>query len=1378
MDCLIDNYIRSLLLIGSLLLLYHFPIYSQQEEYRMEEIPFTGELLNFNGSCMLQDSEGFMWFGSTNGLYRYDGIDFKVFQHDPFDPGSIPVDHIIGLTEDSGNQLWVATNWGLVRFDKSSEQFDRSSYDNYLWTSMHDDKRGNFWLGGFTGNLSKYEIESGTMSDMISSDFLTQTQDQGIEGLFMDRSGSMWIRSVNNRLYEFESETKSLEEIDNVPCGLGVIYEDLSGRLWITSKCGLYLFNRENNTLERHLFKPGDPNRLNNQIVCDIIEDQRGNLWVRTYDGIYKYSHDLELKFHWYNPELYELASYESYKNSLMEDNTGTIWFFDRTSIKKLTKEYENFAVFNPDPPATNINSFIFLVNDDSLFYCNWSENYYTYNLKSKVIEKNSLPPIHVIFEDSRGVVWIGTTSGLFRSTESDTKNTKYIRYESVSGDSSSLPGMHINYIFEDSYGKLWIACRAAPPCYYDRSNDCFIQLVDNPNSSDHLSFASQVRYETERRELWAINSGVYKIIPPFIRISDHAVMASNVIEFVAPNPTGLILSNFYATHQDERGALWLGDKSMGLFKMTENPESNSEVQLDNYSVRDGLPSNFIVRIQEDTRGILWLGTNMGLSKFDPQLETFTNFNMQDGIPVDRFQNASAINSRGEIFMGTTKGMISFHPDSIRLNTRVPPVKLTGFLIHNQEIIPSENAVLKQSVQFTDSVSLSHEQNTVTISFAVLNYIQPERNQYKYMLEGLDRDWVYSGQQNNVTYAGLKAGKYLFKTAGSNNDGIWNQEGATLAIHILPPPWLTWWAYAFYILFLSGVGLLIWRYQVNRAKMRTAIEIERIEKEQVQELNQLKSRFFTNISHEFRTPLTLIAGPVNDLLRSDGRSKDQERQLLSIVKRNARRLHQLINQLLEISKLETGRIKLNVSEGDLSGFLRSVALSYLSLAEKNRIRYSVDVNKYSEPFLFDRDKVEKISANLISNALKFTPESGSVRVSLIYIPHPSTGHISQAKIIVSDTGPGIPAEERDKVFDRFYQVVSHEGMYTEGSGIGLALAKEIVDLYRGEIKLESEVGKGSTFSVLLPISRELFREDEISDVASDSDLDPQVESDLSYAEEGENPVWKDLREESDKDNPMILIVEDNSDLRAYISHSLALNHQILVACNGAEGLEKAREYIPELVITDLMMPVMDGLEMCRSIKQDERTSHIPVIILTAKADQATKLESLETGADDYLVKPFDSSELNARVRNLIEQRNNLRKKFSREFFLKEPNKEVLNTDERFLEKVSEIIKDHLTDADFSVESFSRLAGLSNSQLYRKLNGIARLSPSQFIRNLRLKHSLLLLEKENGNIARIAYQVGFSDHAYYSKCFRELYGISPTEYVAGKQGKQAVTSSST
>ncbi len=1343
----------------------------------MEEIPLTGELLNFRGICMLQDSEGFIWFGSRNGLYRYDGMEFKVFHHDPFDPGSIPMDHIIGLTVDSEKNLWVLTARGLVRFDKYTEKFDRSAYKTRVWTSMHDDKRGNIWLGGFCGDLSKFEIGSATMSEIITCDFLNRTQHQGLMGLLLDRSGSMWIRTIGNRLYKFDSETRSLENIDNIPCGLGNMYEDVSGRLWITSQCGLYLFNRKNKTFEQRLFKPGDPNRLNNQIVCDIIEDQSGDFWIRTFDGIYKFSHDLKLKFHWKNPEIYELGSYSSSGCGLFEDNMGTIWFYDRSSIRKLTKEYDNFTVFNPEPPSTNINSCIFLVNDDSLYYGNWSNNYYTYNRKKNVIEKYRLPGIHVMFEDSRGDLWFGTESGLYRQIESDARSPEYIRYQSIPGDSSSLPGMHINYIFEDSYGKLWIACRAAPPCYFDRENDCFIQLVDNPNSTDTLSFEAQVRHETSRRELWAINRGVFKIIPPFIKISDHAVMASDVIEFVAPKPTGHNLANFYATHQDQTGVLWFGDMSMGLFKMTEKPNKKSGVQLDNYSVRDGLPSNFIIRIQEDRKGNLWLGTNMGLSNFDPHLESFTNFNTQDGIPSNWLQNSSAINSMGEIFMGTTRGMISFHPDSIRFNTHVPLMKLTGFKVHNQEIKPSENSVLQQSVQFTKSVRLSYKQNNLTMSFAVLNYIQPELNQYKYMLEGLDRDWVYSGRQNTVTYARLKSGRYIFRANGSNSDGIWNEEEATLSIHILPPPWLTWWAYLCYILLLSGIGMVIWRYLVNRAKMHTALEVERIEKENVRELDQVKSRFFTNISHEFRTPLTLIAGPINDLLKSEGRSKDQERQLLSLVKRNTRRLHQLINQLLEISKLETGRMKLEITEGNLSGFIRSVAFSYLSLAEKNGILYRVGVEKYPELFFFDRDKVEKITANIISNALKFTSEGGSVRVSLIYLPHPSKGHITQAKIIISDTGPGIPVDEQDNIFDRFYQVVNQEGMFTEGTGIGLALTKEIVDLYRGEIKLESEVGKGSTFSVVLPVSREFFREDEITDVVSESELDPYVEP-VSFEKEDEKLVRKDLMEGSHKDNPLILIIEDNSDLREYISQSLAPNYQILEACNGEEGLDKARENIPELVITDLMMPVMNGLEMCQSIKQDERTSHIPVIILTAKADQATKLESLETGSDDYLVKPFDSSELAARVKNLIEQRNKLRKKFSREFFLKVPDKEVLNSDKRFLEKVSEIIKNHLTDADFSVESFSRLAGMSNSQLYRKLNAISRLSPSQFIRNLRLKHSLLLLEKGNRNIAQIAYEVGFSDHAYYSKCFRELYGLSPSEYVADNHGNPASTPRST
>ncbi len=515
MDCRSDSYILTALLITTFLLLQVSPLFPQQESYRMEQILLTGELLNFKGTCILQDNEGFMWFGSRNGLYRYDGTEFKVFRHDPFDPGSIPEDYIFGLVEDSANLLWVVTFWGIVSFDKYSEQFDRSLYNNYALASMHNDKLGNIWLGEFCGGLSKCNIESATMSQIVSCDFFNKTQDQAFEGILIDRSGSMWIRTADNKLYKFDIEARSMENIDTVPCGISNMYEDLSGRFWITSKCGLYQFNKDTKTFERQLFKPGDPNRMKNQIVCDIIEDQSSNIWIRTFDGIYKYSHDLKLKFHWVNPETYEMVHYNFYTNGLFEDKTGTIWFYDKSGIKKLIREYNNFTHFNPDPSASSLSSCIYMVNDDSLFYGNWSKNYYAYNRKENVFEKYVLPAIQFMFKDSREVLWIGTESGLYRSIKSDAKSPEYIRYQSVPGDSSSLPGMHINYIFEDSSGKLWIACRGAQPCYYDRDYDCFIQLVENPRSTDHLTFDSQVRYETDSRELWAINTGVYKIIPP-----------------------------------------------------------------------------------------------------------------------------------------------------------------------------------------------------------------------------------------------------------------------------------------------------------------------------------------------------------------------------------------------------------------------------------------------------------------------------------------------------------------------------------------------------------------------------------------------------------------------------------------------------------------------------------------------------------------------------------------------------------------------------------------------------------------------------------------------------------------------------------------------
>ncbi|KPL21251.1 MAG: hypothetical protein AMS23_09590, partial [Bacteroides sp. SM1_62] len=752
-----------------------------------------------------------------------------------------------------------------------------------------------------------------------------------------------------------------------------------------------------------------------------------------------------------------------------------------------------------------------------------------------------------------------------------------------------------------------------------------------------------------------------------------------------------------------------------------------------------------------------------GLSKFNLQSETFTNYFARHGSPHNDFwPEAACISNDGEIFFGTGRGMISFYPDSIQLNQYIAPVRITDFKIHNRTVLPGEESVLKKSITYTDQMELKHNQDHLSFEFTILNYLDPELNQYKYMLEGLDMDWIYSGSRNFAIYSNLKPGEYTFRVSGANNDGIWNPVGTSLNITINPPPWLTWWSYLVYGSILIGIILLYRRYILSRAKLRTAVEIERMEKEKVEELDHMRSRFFANISHEFRTPLTLILGPVEELKKNLTELSTKNRGLLQTIQRNARRLQKLINQLLDISKLETGKAKLQVSEGNLSEFIRAIVLSFLSLAESKDINYEYDLSEIPSLVYFDRDKLEKIFTNLVSNAFKFTDPGGVIQVVLKYNLSPADKVPEEIEITVSDSGIGIPEEKLENVFDRFYQASDSDTRVKEGTGIGLALTKELVDLYRGEIHVRSKAGEGSTFTVKLPVSKALFKEDEIVTVGLDTDKEP-----IDVIIDPVKPVKTELPEVhtgvKDKDESVILVVEDNTDLRDYISRNLASGYFILEAENGREGLTKATDMIPDLIITDLMMPEMDGIELCEKIKNDGRTSHIPVIMLTARADRGSKLEGLKTGADDYLIKPFDAEELLVRVKNLIEQRRMLREKFLEEFRIIPFEETVRIPGDKLLRKILDILRQKMGNPEYNVDNLYGELNMSRAQMFKKISALTGCGPGELLRIMRLKKAAELILAGKQNIAQIMYEVGFQTPSYFARSFREYFGVNPSAY---------------
>jgi signal transduction histidine kinase/DNA-binding response OmpR family regulator len=648
---------------------------------------------------------------------------------------------------------------------------------------------------------------------------------------------------------------------------------------------------------------------------------------------------------------------------------------------------------------------------------------------------------------------------------------------------------------------------------------------------------------------------------------------------------------------------------------------------------------------------------------------------------------------------------------------------------------------------------LGYSDNILTFEIASLDFHSPEKNKYAYILEGFDNHWIYTDAKNRtITYTNLDPGKYTLRVKGTNNHGIWNEAGTSLRIIIRPPWWATWWSYILYGIVIVLAFILSTRIYLNRQRLNTQLALEQEHAKKLEEVDKMKSNFYANISHEFRTPLMLILGPVEKLL-SKVKDEDGEKQA-GLIKGNAKRLLTLINQLLDLSRLEAGKLKLNASPGNIAQFVKGLAMEFESIAERKDISLKVLIEKDDIEAYFDKEKLEKIITNLMSNAFKFTPSGGRVTVKLSEVSS------NQVEIIVRDSGIGIPKSELIKIFDRFYQVDGSHTREHEGTGIGLALTKELVELHKGNIFVDSVEGHWTEVKLHFPLGRDHLTEDEIFDTA-DFEMH-KIDNVEEFAKSGSET--EELLNENLIDKTIVLVVEDNADVREYIKDALKESFHVEEAANGEQGLRKAEKFIPDLIVSDIMMPKMDGYEMMRQLKQNDKTSHIPIILLTAKSDKDSKLQGLGLGADDYLIKPFDSDELLARIKNLIETRRMLQEKFGAgSAVLEKPEKEKLSClDEQFLNRIMVVIDEHLTEEEFSIEEFGKDVGMSRSQMHRKLKALTGKSASAYLRTVRLAKAKQMIEEKKGTISEISYQVGFSSPAYFSRCFKEEFGHAPSE----------------
>jgi signal transduction histidine kinase/ligand-binding sensor domain-containing protein/DNA-binding response OmpR family regulator len=1318
-----------------------------------------------------------MWFGTISGLNRFDGYTLKVFRNDPRDPHSIINDDIIAISEDHEGKLWLYTNGGMDIFDPATESFLHTGYDllhslsipGGMIRDIKKDKYGNYWYVHTTEGLYQFNPRTGMTKkvrhhkpvhnlsasdeitavnednegkfwiihrdgtivslDPLTTEVLNETtilrtviQDSLRDyGFIVDSDKELWAyaKDTDQGVFRIDTKTGKLQQIDKTSTGFklntdivrGVI-EDNNGLIWVaTDHGGVNLIDKKRGTVRYILHHQEDKNSLGQNSINVTYKDNQGIIWIGTFKSGVSFYHPDMIRFPLYRHHLEGEGSLPfDDVNAFAEDDKGNLWigtngggliYFDRSK--------NSFKQFLHDPKDPN-------------------------SLSNNVIV--------CLFIDHTNKLWIGTYFGGLNCYD----DKKFTRYQHDLSNPHSLADNNVWEIYEDRYHALWIGTISRGVDRMDREKGIFEHFPQDAANSVHTSYVPEFEEDADGN-LW-IGTGYG------IDIYNYQTKTFQHILSEASNPSSLSNNSVMSMLRDSRGNMWIGTHG-GL-----NLYNKQTKKFRSFKTEDGLPHNSILTLQEDNQGAIWVSTPNGLSKVEMQQDvhdeaniTFTNYDELDGLQGQQFtENAALKTSRGELVFGGGHGFNIFQPEDIRKNTEIPSVVLTDFQVFNRHVGIGEQVdgriLLEKVIAHTPKVFLKHLSNVFSIEFTALSFFHQEKTRYKYKLEGFNKDWVLANaEQRQVTYTNLDPGEYTFKVMASNNDGVWGDESVQLKITVLPPFWKTRAAFFMYIVVVLAALLITRRLIQKRERVKFAIEQERREAMRMHELDVMKIKFFTNISHEFRTPLTLILTPIEKILRN---TKDSEQaSQFQLIQRNAKRLLNLVNQLLDFRKMEVQELKFNRSEGDIISFIKDTVYSFSDLSEKKDIKLNFKSNLASIETLFDQDKLEKILFNLLSNAFKFTPQHGSVTVDLTVEMRDGGKSLV---IAVSDTGIGIPFDKQEKIFERFFQHDVPGNLVNQGSGIGLSITKEFVRIHGGSIDVKSEVGVGSTFTVVLPLPEVVAHE--VAPVAIENiSITPPV-------------LQEDHHDLSRK--PLLLLVEDYEDFRFYLKDNLKLHYRIVEAKDGVEGWSKALSALPDLIVSDVMMPGMNGMELCRKIKNDSRVSHIPVILLTARTAEEQKLEGYQTGADEYITKPFSFEILQSRIRHLIHQRELFHQKFNNKIDVKASAISITSLDEKLIQKAIKCVEEKISDPDFSVEDLSRELGMSRVHLYKKLQALTGKSPLEFIRSIRLQHAAQLLEKSQLTVSEVAYKVGFNNPKYFAKYFREAYQILPSAYASSKR----------
>lgn len=1310
----------------------------------LEYLGIEQGLSNNAVTTIYQDSYGFMWFGTYEGLNRYDGYNFKVFKNRLKDQSSLVHNWIVTIHEDFRGDIWTGTKGGVSIYNNTTGKFSSINYIAYprsnvekLTAAVNDletDSYGNMFIATGGKGLFIFKKNARIATPILYNNKTTRSEYHA-QDIDIDKRKQIWVFIQGEGLAKYDKQTKQLKLVTDFIRGAKCILADNDGNIWIGTESGLYRYNEKDNSVKE--FHEGKGS-LSNDFIHKLSLDSKGNIWVSTDGGGITIVNNKTSQISYILPGQEKGALKSGAVDAVFEDRDNRIWIGTlRGGINVWDTRKNAFTTISNVP--FNKNS---LINDFILSFC----------------------------EGNKGDLWIGTDGAGISYW--DRKNNLFRNYRHISGDPSSLSNNNISRIIRDSQNQVWIATYGGGINKFNPSTNSFVPYPCLNSDFNYYERNVWSLYEDRQKNVWAgacTNGGFYVLNREDNKFELFDSSLRDVIT-VAEDRSGALWAGTFnqlilvdrklkkhrafeigypvrAIYEDEKGRFWVGTEGGGLLLLNKRTGVFKE-----YSEHDGLPSNSILNILEDKRGNLWLSTFNGLSLLNPDTKEFKNFYESDGLQSNQFNyNAALALSSGEFLFGGIKGFNIFHPESIKPYTTVPKIFITGLRINNIPYELDSSFVEKQSVYTLRTLELPYDKAVISVDFAALDYSGAQKISYSYFLEGWDNSWNNAGKSRIANYSKLREGTYFLKIKSTNAEGAWVDNEKVLKLIILPPWWRTWWAYLGYLALALMAIHRYTLYQRSQGRLKHQVQLANMKVEQEMELNEKKLSFFTHISHEFRTPLTLIISPIQEFLNSKNSQIDSKE--LTVVYRNARRLLSLVDQLLHFRKSDADDLK--VTSFNMVTFCKEVYLCFIQQAKLKNLNFDFVCDREEIEIFADKEKIEIALFNLISNAFKYTSAGGTITFTL-------SETSSSVQVTISDSGTGISEEEGARLFDKFYQVSDKESK--TGFGIGLYLVKKFIEGHSGTVSYHSKKGEGTEFTVELLLGKDHFDPRVIFESVGETPvfMDELIEDTISEVQQTDE--YEDSNIELISEKSSMLIIDDNDEIRNYVKRIFQSLYIIYEANSGEKGYELVRKNLPDIIITDVVMGEMSGVELCSKIKEDPSISHIPVILLTSSSSAEIKLKGIEGGADDYITKPFNKDILIARVANLLKSKNNLQRFFYNQITFKSDDSKVSPEYKEFLEKCITITEKHLDNPNFNIQILADEVGMSHSALYKKVKSISGRSVNEFIRFIRLRKAAGLFINSNCNVNEGAFQAGFNDIKYFREQFSKLFGMKPSEYI--------------